>query len=137
VITIGSTNHFGEDTVNSSIDRLLFLQRTIGNQAVGRLIKSGALQTKLMVSEPGDIYEQEADKVANQVMRVTCDPGMRSAKKSGSWERRKRYRGMPFAPQTTRYPMASVLMQTRLSPPHPLRQVTPYPLICIANLRML
>src|SRR3989304_5445433 len=58
----------------SPVDRLLFLQRTIGNQAVGRLISSGALQTKLRVNEPGDIYEQEADRVAEQVMRMTCDP---------------------------------------------------------------
>ena len=28
------------------------------------------LQTKLRVNEPGDAYEQEADRVAEQVMRV-------------------------------------------------------------------
>jgi hypothetical protein len=31
----------------SPADRLLFLQRTIGNQAVNRLIKYGTLQAKL------------------------------------------------------------------------------------------
>ncbi len=56
--------------VNSSIDRILFLQRTIGNQAVGRVIKSGALQAKLRIGQRGDIYEQEADRVAEQVMRT-------------------------------------------------------------------
>jgi outer membrane protein OmpA-like peptidoglycan-associated protein len=56
--------------VNSSVDRILFLQRTIGNQAVGRLIKSGTLQAKLRVGQPDDIYEQEADRVAEQVMRM-------------------------------------------------------------------
>jgi hypothetical protein len=55
---------------NSSVDRILFLQRTIGNQAVARLIKSGALQTKLRIGQLGDKYEEEADKVAEQVMRV-------------------------------------------------------------------
>jgi len=29
-----------------------------------------AIQTKLSISEPGDIYEQEADRVADQVMRM-------------------------------------------------------------------
>ena len=29
------------------------------------------MQTKLSVSQPGDIYEQEADRVAEQVMRIT------------------------------------------------------------------
>ena len=56
--------------VNSSIEHILFLQRTIGNQAVGRLIKSGALQAKLRIGQPGDKYEQEADRVADQVMRM-------------------------------------------------------------------
>ena len=57
-------------TKNSPVDRILFLQRTAGNQAVQRLIKSGALQAKLRIGQPGDIYEQEADRVAEQVMRM-------------------------------------------------------------------
>ena len=52
-------------------DRILFLQRTIGNQAVQRLIKSGTLQAKLRIGQPGDKYEQEADRVAEQVMRIS------------------------------------------------------------------
>jgi len=32
-----------------------------------------AIQTKLSISEPGDLYEQEADRVADQVMRM-ADP---------------------------------------------------------------
>ncbi len=40
--------------VNFTVDRILFLQRTIGNQAVGRLIESGALQAKLNISQPDD-----------------------------------------------------------------------------------
>jgi hypothetical protein len=56
--------------VNSSVDRILFLQRTIGNQAVGRFIKSGTLQAKLRIGQPDDVYEQEADRVAEQVMRM-------------------------------------------------------------------
>lgn len=57
-------------SMNSPVDRILFLQRTIGNQAVQRLIKSGALQAKLRIGQPGDIYEQEADRVADHVMRM-------------------------------------------------------------------
>ncbi len=56
--------------LNSSVDQILFLQSTIGNQAVARLIKSGALQAKLRLGQPDDIYEQEADRVAEQVMRM-------------------------------------------------------------------
>ena len=57
-------------TKNSPVDRILFLQRTAGNQAVQRLIKSGDLQAKLRIGQPGNIYEQEADRVAEQVMRM-------------------------------------------------------------------
>ncbi|MFA4936251.1 MAG: hypothetical protein WC568_10495, partial [Candidatus Methanoperedens sp.] len=39
-------------SISSPIDQILFLQRTIGNQAVGRLIKSGALQAKLKIGQP-------------------------------------------------------------------------------------
>jgi len=60
----------GFQSQNSHVDRILFLQRTIGNQAVQRLIKSGALQAKLRIGQPGDKYEQEADRVADEVMRM-------------------------------------------------------------------
>lgn len=49
---------------------LLQLQRTIGNQAILRLLRSGRLQAKLTIGQPGDVYEQEADRVAEQVMRM-------------------------------------------------------------------
>jgi hypothetical protein len=60
----------GFNSSGSSADRILQLQRTAGNQAVQRLIKSGALQAKLKISQPNDVYEQEADRVAEQVMRM-------------------------------------------------------------------
>ena len=60
---------FSQSTT-SPIDHILFLQRTIGNQVVQRLFKSGVIQAKLKIGQPGDIYEQEADRVAEQVMRM-------------------------------------------------------------------
>jgi hypothetical protein len=57
-------------SISSPVEQILFLQRTMGNQAVERLIKSGALQAKLRIGQPGDIYEQEADRIAEQVMRM-------------------------------------------------------------------
>jgi len=83
------------------VNSILHLQRTIGNQAVQRLLQSnaeesntiltgttsphfghdfsripihppvaGAIQTKLVVNKLGDEYEQEADRVAEQVMHM-------------------------------------------------------------------
>lgn len=60
---------------HSSADHVLHLQRTIGNRAVGRLIESGALQAKLKIGQPGDRYEQEADRVADAVMQMP-EPGV-------------------------------------------------------------
>ena len=62
---------------------LISLQRAMGNQAVGRM-----LQTKLTVSEPGDIYEQEADRSADQVMRMP-DPAPPFPSSSTDMLRRK------------------------------------------------
>lgn len=46
------------------------LQRSIGNRAVHRLLRSPYIQAKLNVSSPGDPFEQEADHVADTVMRM-------------------------------------------------------------------
>jgi hypothetical protein len=47
---------------------LLALQRTHGNQYVQRVVSG--IQAKLVVGQPGDKYEQEADRVADVVMRM-------------------------------------------------------------------
>ena len=63
--------------LESPVDQVLNPQRTIGNQAVQQLIRSGALQAKLRIKQPGDIYEQEANQVANAIMRMPA-PGVHS-----------------------------------------------------------
>jgi hypothetical protein len=62
-------------SMSSAADRVLYLQRTIGNQAVQRLIKSGTLQAKLKIGQPGDKYEQEADRVVDALMQMP-EPGV-------------------------------------------------------------
>lgn len=47
---------------------LLALQRTHGNRYVQRVVSG--IQAKLKVGQPRDIYEQEADRVADGVMRM-------------------------------------------------------------------
>ncbi len=46
----------------------LQLQQNYGNRYVQRLIESMKVQTKMTVNPPGDIYEQEADRIADTVM---------------------------------------------------------------------
>ena len=50
---------------SESVDLFGHLQRTMGNEAIGHLI-----QAKLQISQPNDVHEQEADRVAEQVMRM-------------------------------------------------------------------
>jgi hypothetical protein len=47
------------------VHEILRLQKTLGNQAVSRMI-----QAKLAVGQPGDPYEREADRVADHVMSM-------------------------------------------------------------------
>ncbi|KAF5424766.1 hypothetical protein C5S42_12595 [Candidatus Methanomarinus sp.] len=70
--------------INTSADHILYLQRTIGNQAVSRLLESGTLQAKLKIGQPGDIYEQEADRMAERVMHMPEPQVQRQGKKEES-----------------------------------------------------
>jgi hypothetical protein len=58
-----------ERSVSASgmVAKILGMQQTLGNQTVQRLFKSGALQAKLKIGQPNDIYEQEADRIAEQI----------------------------------------------------------------------
>src|SRR5215468_7127535 len=49
---------------------ILCLQQIAGNQAVQRLLRSGTIQAKLSISQPRDIYEREADWMAEHAMRM-------------------------------------------------------------------
>ena len=49
-----------------------------GNQAMQRVLQSRMIQTKLKISEPGDLHEQEADRMADEVMRMSEGHEMKS-----------------------------------------------------------
>lgn len=55
---------------SSAGNSLLQLQRSIGNQAIQQLTNSPFIQAKLEISTPEDESEQEADRVADSVMRM-------------------------------------------------------------------
>ncbi len=44
--------------------------QALGNQVLQRLLRARGIQAKLKINEPDDKYEQEADRVAEQVMRM-------------------------------------------------------------------
>src|SRR6266478_8949721 len=41
-----------------------------GNLATQRLFRSGVIQPKLAISQPDDVHEQEADRIAEEIMRM-------------------------------------------------------------------
>jgi hypothetical protein len=52
-------------SLETPVKQILYLQQTAGNRAVNRLI-----QAKFKVGPPNDIYEKEADRVADKVMKM-------------------------------------------------------------------
>jgi hypothetical protein len=62
---------------------LLALQHTHGNRYVQRVVSG--IQAKLKVGQPGDIYEQEADMVADEVMRMPEPQVQRACAFSGEY----------------------------------------------------
>ena len=74
----------------ASASDILALQRAYGNRAVGRLI-----QSKLVVGESGDHYEQEADRVAEQVVR---SPARRQAGEEGTTRAERKPRAASITP---------------------------------------
>ncbi len=81
---------------------ILQLQRTIGNRATGRLLSAApAIQTKMEVGPVNDVHEQEADRVAREVVRRTDQPDAVQGKPAGNLQRQ------PLAPQITSLQRAS------------------------------
>jgi hypothetical protein len=82
---------FGPETA------MLALHSAIGNQGVRRLLQSdgaepGMIQAKLTVSQRGDRYEQEADRIADQVLSASAHPEV-----SGAPQGIQRFAGRPTA----------------------------------------
>lgn len=57
-------------SLSTPYEQIMHLQQTLGNQEVQRLYKAGEPQTTLKISQPNDLYEQKADRVADKVMRM-------------------------------------------------------------------
>jgi hypothetical protein len=52
------------------IINIMPLQKNLGNQAIQGMLETKAIQAKLTIGQPNDIYEQEAGRMADQVMRM-------------------------------------------------------------------
>jgi hypothetical protein len=77
------------------------LQRQYGNRFVQRVIARNAIQTKLRIGKPGDIYEKEADRVADQVMRMPEPRVQRQEEGEEEEEEETEIQAKPLAGQIT------------------------------------
>ncbi len=68
---------------HSAPSRLIQLQQSLGNRSVRRLFKAGVIQAKLKIGRPADKFEQEANRVAEAVVRMP-DPALRTEEETGS-----------------------------------------------------
>ena len=64
------TNSHPKSPPASSSSAGLALQHSVGNLAVQRLLNAGVIRAKLTISQPNDPDEQEADAVADRIMRM-------------------------------------------------------------------
>ncbi len=64
---------------DSATDAILLHHHVIGNRAVATMLESLCIQAKLTIGQPNDVYEQEADRVADMVMRMP-DPYRRASR---------------------------------------------------------
>ncbi len=72
VLSSKSSAHSSQSQRSSASMRL---QPALGNQAMQRVLRRGILQAKLTVNQPGDVFEQEADRVAASMnFGASCGP---------------------------------------------------------------
>jgi hypothetical protein len=109
---------------------ILQLQRQVGNQAVLAMLRSGALQAKLKVGAVDDPLEHEADRVADQVMRMP-GPGVSVAaappqvsRKCAACEEEEKLQKKPAEPQAAASEAPSIVHEVLRSPGQPLDAAT-------------
>ena len=71
--TLGTTKNSSTRKLarpSSSQNQIQQLHSSIGNQAVQKLFEQGSIQEKLKIGNANDKYEQEADRVAEQIMNM-------------------------------------------------------------------
>lgn len=84
-------------SLNSPFDKILHLQKALGNQAVQDLFESSAVQAKLNIWPSGNIYEKEAEKMAEKILYL---PELRVQKQKIE-KKEEQSQIKPFVPQFT------------------------------------
>lgn len=67
--------NFAHPSLSSPGGYIVRMQRTLGNQTVQRLYEEGKLQASLKIGRADDVFEREADKVADSILSMP-DPAV-------------------------------------------------------------
>ena len=68
--TVHALPDYAKSRHASTLNPDIIQQSAWSNQTFQRLLRTRGIQAKLKINEPDDKYEQEADRVADQVMRM-------------------------------------------------------------------
>jgi len=63
----------------NSAGNMPFLQGNVGNRAIYRMFSAGILQPKLSIGKSNDVYELEADRIADKILTMP-DAGIQRKK---------------------------------------------------------
>ncbi|MCP4133746.1 MAG: DUF4157 domain-containing protein [bacterium] len=61
----------GTYQADADSDFLMKMHKTVGNQEVQRMIQNRVVQAKMTVGSPNDVYEKEADAVADKIVNMS------------------------------------------------------------------
>ncbi|MES0491500.1 MAG: DUF4157 domain-containing protein [Leptospirales bacterium] len=107
--------HEAPEKIQNRRDYIMHLQRTIGNQAVGRLLKSGWLQKKLNIGPANDKYELEADAVSEKVVSMNEPENNSANETSGDSSNEISAKSAPAPATISRTPLVNSIMPLQRS----------------------
>ena len=81
-------------------------EQALGNQETQQLLRAHVIQAKLKVGRPGDVYEQEADRVADAVIRMSEPSPTASLGASGHEQANRIQRMCPKCEEEAQRPSA-------------------------------
>src|SRR5437016_5945614 len=110
--------------------QLAQLQSAYGNQSIQRFLRDAAVQRKLTINQAGDAFEQEADRVADTVMRMSDPaPSQQSMHQVGAATRLQRCSCGAASASGQCEECKTQAMKLQRSPASPTRDATAPPVV--------
>ncbi len=105
----------GAHSYEQRANLVVHLQQSYGNAYVQRLLESRAVQVKLTINAPNDVYEQEADRVAETVTRAATPPLQRQVEEEEEEEVQAKFLGHTQGAAKSAVPAVGSGMEERIN----------------------